>query len=42
MKQRRCERNARKAWKDIKDKMSNKKKGKEGGKKKRNRKKVSE
>lgn len=33
MKQRRCERNARKAWKDIKDKMSNKKKGKEGGKK---------
>lgn len=39
MKQRRCERNARKAWKDIKDKMRNKKE-KEG--KKRNRKKVSE
>ena len=33
MKQRRCERNARKSWKDIKDEMKNKK---------RNRKKVSE
>lgn len=39
MKQRRCERNARKAWKDVKDKVRNKR---EKERERRNREKVSE
>lgn len=39
MKQRRCERNTRKVWKDVKDKVRNKR---EKERERRNRKKVSE